>query len=281
MRGINEHHRGAQTNGPGSQLIANGGIVTLGTDAGYAAAPNLSVTVNAGTAVGLDGTQHLAALAIAGGNRPAPLSGHLISTNALAITGGGKLVLYSDLIVHGGSLASAWNGTNYTGITGRIQRGGNGGQGSGPGIEAFQGPPVGTLAVASDADLGKSTFDDVHLVGPTDILLKYTFAGDANLDGKIDADDYFQIDSNYDTPPTSLNYYKGDFNYDGVINGDDGRFFIDLQLLQPIPIASSLAAGGRVARSRTGNAAGNSCARTDGSASPTWRSRFNLIHSSP
>ena len=60
----------------------------------------------------------------------------------------------------------------------------------------------------------------------------YTYSGDANLDGKVDADDYFQIDSNYNkSGPTGqrnrLRYFnKGDFNYDGNINGDD-YFLID------------------------------------------------------
>ena len=60
----------------------------------------------------------------------------------------------------------------------------------------------------------------------------YTYTGDANMDGKVDADDYFQIDSNYNksgpTPGsgTAFGFNKGDFNYDGHINGDD-YFLID------------------------------------------------------
>ena len=56
----------------------------------------------------------------------------------------------------------------------------------------------------------------------------YTFAGDANLSGHIDADDYFQIDSHYNKNGTNsaISYINGDFNYDGVINGDD-YFLID------------------------------------------------------
>ena len=55
----------------------------------------------------------------------------------------------------------------------------------------------------------------------------YTYAGDANLDGKINADDYFEIDHDYGhTDAGSISYLGGDFNYDGKINGDD-YFLID------------------------------------------------------
>jgi hypothetical protein len=44
------------------------------------------------------------------------------------------------------------------------------------------------------------------------------------VDGVVNADDYFQIDSGYITQ--AKGYQNGDFNYDGVINADD-YFLID------------------------------------------------------
>ena len=52
----------------------------------------------------------------------------------------------------------------------------------------------------------------------------YTYNGDANLDGKVNADDYFLIDSHYNQgAPVNDGeaFHSGDFNYDGHINGDD------------------------------------------------------------
>ena len=49
--------------------------------------------------------------------------------------------------------------------------------------------------------------------------MKYTYYGDANLDGKVDASDYSLIDNGYLNHLTG--WYNGDFNYDGVINGSD------------------------------------------------------------
>jgi len=70
-----------------------------------------------------------------------------------------------------------------------------------------------------------STFDG-QPVNDGDVLVKYTYVGDADLSGTVTAADYLQIDNafsynnaNPSTPMTG--WYNGDFNYDGVINGDD------------------------------------------------------------
>jgi len=60
------------------------------------------------------------------------------------------------------------------------------------------------------------------------IMVKYTWNGDANLDGVVNADDYFRIDSGFLTQVGG--YQNGDFNYDGVVNADD-YFLIDSAFL--------------------------------------------------
>jgi hypothetical protein len=68
-----------------------------------------------------------------------------------------------------------------------------------------------------------TTFDG-QSVSDGDVLVKYTFAGDANLDGVVDAADYEQIDNGFNSQGTATvlsGWFNGDFNYDGVINGDD------------------------------------------------------------
>ena len=62
--------------------------------------------------------------------------------------------------------------------------------------------------------------------GTSDILVKYTYYGDTNLDGKVDGTDYSRIDNAYLNNKNSSNlqltgWFNGDFNYDGVINGSD------------------------------------------------------------
>jgi autotransporter-associated beta strand protein len=55
--------------------------------------------------------------------------------------------------------------------------------------------------------------------GASDILVKYTYYGDANLDGTVNSADYSMIDNGFLTHATG--WANGDFNYDGVINGSD------------------------------------------------------------
>ncbi|HWB52743.1 MAG TPA: dockerin type I domain-containing protein, partial [Tepidisphaeraceae bacterium] len=81
----------------------------------------------------------------------------------------------------------------------------------------------------------------------TCILIKYTYVGDANLDGKVDANDLAMI------TPGGTTWTQGDFNYDGVVNGDDYALFAFglaeqqgqlTQLPEPNVTFMSLVAGG-------------------------------------
>ncbi len=51
------------------------------------------------------------------------------------------------------------------------------------------------------------------------MLVKYTYAGDADLSGTVTAADYMLIDTGFLNHSTG--WRNGDFNYDGFINGDD------------------------------------------------------------
>src|SRR5207237_1966021 len=53
----------------------------------------------------------------------------------------------------------------------------------------------------------------------SDTLVMYTYGGDANLDGKINVDDYGRID--FAVPLGIAGWANGDFNYAGKINVDD------------------------------------------------------------
>ena len=61
-------------------------------------------------------------------------------------------------------------------------------------------------------------FDGETVTG-NDVLVKYTYGGDANLDGRINVDDYGKIDFNVGLGTSG--WINGDFNYDGKINVDD------------------------------------------------------------
>jgi hypothetical protein len=67
-----------------------------------------------------------------------------------------------------------------------------------------------------------------------DVVVKYTYNGDATLDDKVNADDYFRIDSGFLDQPANPLYAQGDFNYDDRITADD-YFLIDSAFLSQGP----------------------------------------------
>ncbi len=138
----------------------------------------------------------------------------------------------SDLAVDytGASPIGAWNGTNYTGMTGLIRSGRNGGGWNGStGIVTSGSNANTTLGInEASASLHLSGAQTAawhgYTVDATTALIRYTYAGDENLDGVINGDDYFNIDSGFHAHSTG--YANGDLNYDGRIDADD-YFLID------------------------------------------------------
>jgi autotransporter-associated beta strand protein len=70
-----------------------------------------------------------------------------------------------------------------------------------------------------------STFEGIT---PSDgnLLIKYTYYGDTDLNGEVDGTDYSRIDNAFTNNQNASNpqltgWYNGDFNYDGVIDGSD------------------------------------------------------------
>ncbi len=58
-------------------------------------------------------------------------------------------------------------------------------------------------------------------VTPDDILVKYTYVGDANLSGAVSFDDYVGMDNAFFGLIPNLGWATGDINFDNVINFDD------------------------------------------------------------
>jgi autotransporter-associated beta strand protein len=103
-----------------------------------------------------------------------------------------------------------WNGTAYTGVQGDVQRAYDFGSWDLPGLmtsENDAGPTVGTttIAVSDGASilfLGATEtgmFAGQSVTGATTIAV-YTYAGDVNFDGLVDASDYGIIDNYFQFP---------------------------------------------------------------------------------
>ncbi len=133
----------------------------------------------------------------------------------------GKLDLANnDLDLPGASLAA---------VTNQIKQGYNAGTWNGSGGILTSSAAANTahltaLGVIQNNQSGTALYTasnpfDTATPGTTDILVKYTYVGDANLDGKVDGTDYSRIDNGYLLHLTG--WFNGDFNYDGVVNGSD------------------------------------------------------------
>ncbi|HZZ45148.1 MAG TPA: dockerin type I repeat-containing protein [Tepidisphaeraceae bacterium] len=75
-----------------------------------------------------------------------------------------------------------------------------------------------SIAYASASSIGMTTWDGQTL-SANSLITKFTYAGDANLDGKITSDDYALLDRGIAKNLTG--WINGDFNYDGIVNAAD------------------------------------------------------------
>ncbi len=230
-----------------SKFIASGGVTNFNSSGGA----GLSVIVNA-AAVNFNSAQMLSGLTINTGGKAAAAG--VVNANTLAISGGQLDLANHPLVVRAGTIGTLSGGV-YSGISGLVQAGRNGGAWNGNGIVTSQSAARGasaltTIAVAKASDALGITASQTKVwegqtVNGSAVLAMYTFAGDADLSGKIDADDYFEIDSNINKLAASVSYFHGDFNYDGKINGDD-YFIIDSNFASQGASLASAAAEGSV-----------------------------------
>ncbi|HYO07841.1 MAG TPA: autotransporter-associated beta strand repeat-containing protein [Tepidisphaeraceae bacterium] len=210
-----------------------------------------STTVNGGKLVLGGSIAGTSSLTVSGGDieMTAPGTG-VIRTGGLVINSPNKIDLHKNkMIVVGGSVGTASAG-DYDGISGMIQDGRAGGAWTGSGIVTTESAATTGktgIGIATAAQAGVSTFAGQGVIA-SDVLLMYTYLGDADLNGKINGDDYFRLDSSLSSGVAS--WFNGDFNYDGKLNGDD-YFWIDSninsQTLGTFPTSGGIAAADSVA----------------------------------
>ena len=122
-------------------------------------------------------------------------------------TGASQLVTIQNLIVSARN-GGAWNGTTgLTSAAARVQ----------PGLITGLGAVEATDYDAMHGGPG-ALFDGID-PDATAVLVKYTYNGDATLDGRITFDDYVRIDTGFNAHRTG--WANGDFNYSGAVNFDD------------------------------------------------------------
>jgi hypothetical protein len=172
----------------------------------------------------------------AGGNQRVLVIGSPGATSAptFSIDASSQLDLTDDdLVIHDGSLSGT-----YT----LLQSGYNtsaGGYWNGNGITSSAAAADSLTTLGLSQPISAGTYDG-ETVGTNDVLVKYTYYGDANLDGTVDGLDYSRIDNGYLNHLTG--WFNGDFNYDGVINGSDYTLLDNAFNTQGANLAAEVAA---------------------------------------
>jgi hypothetical protein len=219
-----------------SAISGSGGVSQLGTGtttlSQYAASGPLNL--EAGT------------LVLATDNGPVRTSNLVIATD----TDGTPLATLdltdNSLIIQGASASlGTWDGSRYSGILGLLAAGAGTAPLSG-GLPSWSGVGITSSAAAANSSMTLATTDGAtykmylgndsshasfadYAVADTDVIIKYTLNGDANLDGVVDGLDYAQIDAGFNNSTTfpmdewstigfTMNFANGDFNYDGAID---------------------------------------------------------------
>ncbi len=208
--------------GAGSNTVnVNGGTTNLYTQVAADGAGFIVANINNSAIVNLPRTQYLAELHI---NNTAqvkllPNAYKMLLLNTLTLSATAKLDLAdNDMIVYSG---------NASAITALITSGYANGTWTGYGITTSTSDDYTALGVILNQESVNQTLYDTWSGTPvalTDVIVRFSYVGDANLDGIIDSTDYFQIDSAYVSHLTG--WYNGNFNYDQAVNADD-YFLID------------------------------------------------------
>ena len=180
----------------------------------------------------------------------APSNGH--PNRAVLVLGGltvggsasnptGRLDLAdNDLVLRNGTLAT---------VAGLARSGFAGGTWAGPGLASSAAAADSThltavgviLNAATDgsplwgAGTGLGLFDGVDTTA-ADVLVKYTYYGDANLDGATNAADYTRLDAGFVLHQTG--WLNGDFNYDGAVDGSDYALTDNAFNAQQVPLSA-------------------------------------------
>jgi fibronectin-binding autotransporter adhesin len=162
-----------------------------------------------------------------------------ISVASISTTGSGKFdITNNSLVIKNSTLAT---------VTAQIVQGYNNGDFFGSGITsstAANDPNFLTaVGYAANIDAAYVTFEGVGGLDDGDVLVKYTYYGDADLTGSVDLDDFNLFLAGYQDPANvPQTWIYGDFDYTGSVDLDDFNLFLAAYQANGAPL-STLANG--------------------------------------
>jgi autotransporter-associated beta strand protein len=240
----------------GSTLTLAGSSVSV--DAGVVATISSTLAGAAGLVKSGGGTLRLAgANTFAGGTTVS--AGTLVATNGDALAGGALGVANGATVQAQPGLVKALTltilttaGTGKLDLTNNsavirnmtlaavraaIASGFAGGAWTGGGITSSTaaGNPGTAIGFASNGVLSKSSFEGVSGLTASDVLVRYTDFGDADLSGTTTLDDFTLFLNGYQNAGTT--WVQGDFDYNGVVTLDDFTLFLAGYQQQGAPLS--------------------------------------------
>jgi hypothetical protein len=146
--------------------------------------------------------------------------GNELTTRTLVIGAAGSLDVRDNAVVIDhlfGNMLGSWSNGSYTSVLGMIDAG-----------KIISGTNSGAMVVGAVDAASAVNFNGAatatwqgQTVDATTVCIRATYNGDANLNGAIDSDDFFAIDSHYGQGASSMNWGFGDFDLNGRRDADD------------------------------------------------------------
>lgn len=234
----------------GDVVVRNGGVNFTGSSAGTTVQLSVeSVSVGAGASVSSPAKMVLLSPNL--GSTGSRVRGNVIVVGSLDIAGGtGGLTGFidlqdNDMVISEGSEAV---------IAGYVSQWWNDGLRNGNGLgSSLAGKGVGidelaTLAVVTNVLPGGGArfqqFNALTGLDSNDVLVKYTYLGDADLSGQVDAEDIAAVLAGIRSNGTLTGWANGDFNYDGLIDSNDLAILLKVRALQGASFGPAGSAGG-------------------------------------
>jgi hypothetical protein len=196
---FNQTGASPRTTVAGSMLVTGTGVVNY--NGGTLAAGALSVATGGRLSMSADGNRLLKVGAVSVAS-----AGTIdLNDNDMQVTGGTGIAPVTALVA-GARAGGAWTGSGITSSAARNKP-----------------DHTTTLGVLGGADFrqanGPSATFDGSPVADNDVLVKYTWYGDTDFNGRVNFDDYVRIDNGFNSHLTG--WFNGDFDLNGQVNFDD------------------------------------------------------------
>ena len=219
--------------GTGVNFVSiDGGVAQLDTNLGVGGG-NLTVVGHNSAVINFASSQRLAGLTLTESARVnlTAVGSQVLRVNNLSLEPDSVVDIATHSMIVLGTLAS--RAGVLANIRSWIRSGRNGGAWNGGGIistaaAADSSRNTGLAAIINDRGDGSVVRSELGGV-PVDansILIKWTYNGDSDLNGIINADDYARLDLAFASGSGPTDYFSGDFNYSNTTNSDD-YFLID------------------------------------------------------